>query len=333
VHTQDAPPEPTDASSPRELTTYNAFGGFDSQLRLGERWRTEVQFVVSTAQIDSANALSPPQPFSDWMGVVRFFYRDKAREFHIGERRVGEKFRNEIGYQDFAGVTYRRVGGFWDLFPEGSALQRVSPILDALVVHHHTGRLQFTELLASGDFEFRRNAFVNAGYLHNDENFEDQLFPQDKAIAYAEWTAWRPFTLSLNATVGDAVNYETSSLAWGETYVLNAKLRPGPRLTAAADVVRYRLADAPGGTDQFALWLVGVNTSVQFTRELSARIYPQYDSYAQHLFVNALLGYILRPGTVFYAGVNSGWDPDQVSQMRQNTSRQFFAKASYRFAR
>ena len=337
AHTQDAPPEPSDASLPRELTTYNAFGGFDSQLRLGERWRTEAQFVVSTAKIDSANALTPPQPFSDWMGVVRFFYRDKAREFHIGERHVGEKFRNEIGYQDFAGVIYRRVGGFWDLFPTGSALQRVSPILDALVVHHHTGRLQFTELLASGDFEFRRNAFVNAGYLHNDEYYLNRLYPQDKFTGYAEWTAWRPVTFSVNATVGDGVLFgptdETSALAWSESYSLNAKVRPGPRLTAAADVVRYRLADVPGGTDYYALWLVGVNTSVQFTRELSARIYPQYDSYEQHLFVNALLGYILRPGTVFYVGVNSGWDPDQVSQARQNTSRQFFAKASYRFAR
>ena len=337
LHTQDAPPGATDPAAPQELSTYNAFGGFDTQLRLGERWRTEAQWVASTALIDSVNGLGEPAPFGDWMGVARLFYRDKARELHLGARHVGEKFRNELGYQDFAGVTYRRVGGFWDLFPKGGPLQRTAPILDALVVHHHTGRLQFTELLASADFEFRRNAFVNAGYLHNDEYYLNRLYPQDKAIAYAQWTAWRPVTLSLEAAVGDGVLFgatdETSSLAWSETYELSAKVRPGPRLTATVDVVRYRLADAPGGTDYYALWLVGVNTSVQFTRRLSARIYPQYDSFERHLFVNAMLGYIVQPGTVFYAGVNSGWDHDLVSQARQNTSRQFFAKASWRFAR
>ena len=48
--------------------------------------------------------------------------------------------------------------------------------------------------------------------------------------------------------------------------------------------------------------------------------------------VNALLGYVVHPGTVFYAGVNTGWDPDLRQSVRRATSRQFFAKASWRFA-
>ena len=337
LHTQDEPAAPSDPSLPRELATYNAFGGFDSQLRLDERWRTELQWVASTAKIDSANALREPEPFSDWMGVARLHYRDKARGLEIGQRNVGEKFRNEIGYQDYAGVVYRHIGGFWDLFPEKGPLQLVSPILDALVVHHHTGRLQFSEYLASVDLEFRRNAFINAGYLHLDEHYLGRLYPQDQVEFYAEWTNWRPLNLSLDATVGDAVLFgetdETSALAWGETYALNAKVRPGPRFTADVNLVRYRLADAPSGNDYYALWLVGVNASMQFTRRLTVRIFPQYDSYEEHLFVNGLLGYIVQPGTVFYVGVNSGWDPDMVGSKRRLTSRQFFAKASYRFAR
>ena len=76
-----------------------------------------------------------------------------------------------------------------------------------------------------------------------------------------------------------------------------------------------------------------MNASVQFTPRLSARVYPQYDSDARHLAVNGLLGYVIQPGTVFYAGVNSGFDQDLVSGTRQATSKQVFAKASWRFAR
>jgi len=249
---------------------------------------------------------------------------------------VGEKFRDEIGYQDFAGVTYRHVAAFWDLFPSGGALQRVSPIVDVLLVHDHTGRLELSDIEASQDFEFRRSAFVNAGYQHFDEHWLNHTYPQDRAHLFAQWTAWRPLALDVDVSLGDGILFgdtdASSALAWREQVVLNATARPTPRLTAAANVVRYRLATSPDGADYFALWLVGVNATAQFTQRLSIRVSPQYDSDARHLNVNGLLSYVIHPGTVFYAGVNSGWDEDPTSGERHATSRQFFAKASWRFS-
>jgi hypothetical protein len=209
--------------------------------------------------------------------------------------------------------------------------------VDALVVHDHTGRLEFTNLQGSMDFEFRRSTFVNAGYVHLDEHWLSRTYPEDRAHLYVQWTEWRPLSFDLDATVGDAVLYgetdATSALAWGETYILNATARPESRVTAAANVVRYRLSNGYRGSDYLALWLVGVNANVQFTRRLSARVYPQYDSNARHLAVNGLLGYVIQPGTVFYAGVNSGWDEDLATGARRATSQQVFAKASWRFSR
>ena len=49
------------------------------------------------------------------------------------------------------------------------------------------------------------------------------------------------------------------------------------------------------------------------------------------MVLNALGGYVLNPGTVLYVGVNSGWDERQ--RREHLTSRQVFAKASYRFQR
>src|SRR6185503_11969959 len=282
--------------------------------------------------IDSVNTAVERTSFSDWMGVVRLFYRDKARELHLGARHVGEKFRDEIGYQDYSGVTYRRVGGFWDFFPRGSALLRTSPIADALVVHDHTGRLELADIQTSQDFEFRRSAFVNAGYQHVDEHWLDHTYPQDRGHLYAEWRAWRPLTVNFDALVGDGILYEQSRLVWQEVYVLNATARPTPRLSAAGSVTRYRVATAYDGDDFESQWLVGVNLTAQFTRELSIRVYPQYDSNSEHLDVNALLSYVVHPGSVFYAGVNGGSDRDFVNNARHTTSRQVFAKASWRFS-
>ena len=187
------------------------------------------------------------------------------------------------------------------------------------------------------DLAFRRSAFVNAGYLHVDEHWLGHTYPQDRLKAYAEWTAWRPLSLSLDVGVGDAIRFgptnATSGLAWSEVVTLSATARPGPRLTTAANVVRFRLAESHDGDEYLDVWLVGVKTTAQFTRRLSARFYPQYDSDARHLDVNALLGYVVQPGSVLYAGVNSGWDETKPGGKRTATSRQFFAKASWRLAR
>ena len=336
AHAQDSP-DALPAGLPAENGTLNGFGGLDAQLRLSEHWRSELQLVGSATRIDSAYASRSNEQFQDWMGVWRLLYRDKARELHMGSRHVGEHFRDEIGIQNFVGVTYRRIGGAWDLFPKGGPLQRTGPVVDALLVHDHTGRLEFTELQNTVDFEFRRSAFVNAGYWHFDEHWLNRTYPQDMVHFFAQWTAWRPLALDLEANVGDGVRFgstdATSSLAWVENYTFNATARPNPRVTVAANVVRYRLAERHDGQDYFALWLVGVKATAQFTRRLSVRIYPQYDSNAEHLDVNALLGYVVHPGTVFYAGVNSGWDQDGVGGPHRATSRQFFTKVSWRFAR
>ncbi len=331
AHRQD---EESRGLSVRQGHTLNGFGGFDSQLRLSQHWTTEAQIVGSMTHLDSVGVANQNNNFHDWMGVWRFRYRDRARELHFGARHLGEKFRDEVGYQDYSGVTYRRLGGYWDLFPKTGPLQRIAPIFDVLLVHDHTGRLELSNIETSTDWEFRGNAFLNVGYVHNDEHWIDRTYPLDRVHVFANWLAWRPLALDLEVNVGDAIYFRESRQVWNETYTLNATARPGPRVTAAANIVRYRLADEPGGPDlKDSVWLLGVNTSVQFTRRLSARVYPQYDSGEKHLDVNGLLGYVVQPGTVFYAGVNSGWDPDLRQGPRRLTSRQVFAKASWRFAR
>ncbi len=325
----------------REDRTFNGFGGFDTQLRLSSHWTTESQFVVTMAHLDSAaagaNDASRSAHFYDWMGVYRLFYRDKARELHMGMRHIGPYFRDELGYQDYAGVTYRRLGGSWNLFPKGGPLQRTAPIFDVLLVHDHSGFLQLSQIQASADFEFRRSAFLNTAYEHFDEHWLSRTYPQDRAHVFAQWTAWRPLSLDADIALGDALLFgaddASSRLVWNETVVMNATLRPDPRLTAAASMTRFKLADRPGAPDLLAVWLVGVKTTAQFTRRLSARVYPQYESSSRHLDVNALLGYVIQPGTVFYVGVNSGWDDEIPTHVKRATSRQVFAKASWRFAR
>ena len=343
--------------------TWNGFAGLDGHAHFGEHWLVDAQAVVTGSASDSlssgvvaadtlvaggrvrsvaartAGALRVDEAgerFGDWMGVMRFRYRDGVRTLSLGTRHVGPFYRDELSHQNFTGVTYRRLGGGWDFFPRGGALQRFGPNTEMLVVHDHTGRLEYGQFYTNVEFEFRRNAFAYVSFLHTDEHWLTRGYPQERVSAFGKWAEWRDVTLEGSVEVGDAILFAdaaTSRLVWSESMTLDATVRPDPRFTAAANVVRLRLADRPGAPDLLGVWLVGVKATAQFTRRLSLRVYPQYESRSRHLDLNALLGYVMQPGTVFYAGVNSGYDPDLREGMRRATSRQFFAKASWRFAR
>ncbi len=343
--------------------TWNGFAGLDAHTHFGEHWLVDAQAVVTGTAFDSlgpgvvpaAVALADAprvrpasaatrafggdgrgERFGDWMGVVRLRYRDGVRTLSMGTRHVGPYYRDELAHQNFIGVTYRRLGGSWDLFPKGGALQRYGPNTELLVVHDHTGRLEYGQLYSNLEFEFRRNAFALVSFQHTDEHWLTRAYPQERVSVFGKYADWSHASIEGSVEVGDAILFAdeaTSRLVWSESATLDAMVRPDPRLSVAANVVRLRLANRPGAADLLGVWLVGVKANAQFTRRLSLRFYPQYETSARHLDLNALLGYVVQPGTVFYAGVNSGWDPEVRQGIRRATSRQFFAKASWRFAR
>ena len=332
VHTQAAPDAlPTDGFADGTL---NHIESVDTQIKLSDHWDLESQAVISSTHtrgvlVDSATT---NQSFSDPMAVIRLNYRDKARVIRFGYRYVGPEFRNELGYQERVGVNYKRANFDWNLFPSAGTFQRVTPVLDAVVLHDHTGRPEFADINPHFELQFRSNMFWDVGGHEYVEHWLSRNYTQERAHVYFEDTRWRPLTWNLEVQIGDGIYYGgtdgESFLAWTETYGLNVTARPSPRITAAANMQRLRVAHRPTDGDVLNETLFGVNTTAQFTRELSARFYPQYDSNTRHLALNGLIGYVLHPGTVFYLGVNSGFD--WIASRQQPTGRQFFAKASYR---
>jgi hypothetical protein len=338
-HTQDAvEPVPGDPNY-RSDGTLNHIVAADTQIRLSDRWTLESQFGNTVTRSDSvrADGATARESFSDWIGVVRLNYQDQARVFRFGTRYVGPEYRNELGYQERVGVVYRQANLDWSLYPRSGMFQRVTPVSDNLVIHDHTGRIDFADINPHLELQWRSNLYADAGFHEYVEHWLGVNYPQERMEVYFEDTRWRPLTWNIDALIGDGIYYGATSaesyLAWTETYNAAVTARPSPWLTAAGTFGHYRLAHDPGSAAVLNQWLLGVNINAQFTRELSVRFYPQYDSSIQHLDLNGLIAYVVHPGTVFYLGVNSGWDhvPDAAYTGLQTTARQLFAKASYRF--
>jgi len=217
--------------------------------------------------------------------------------------------------------------------PENAWLRSWQPILNGYAIHDHTGGLQEWYVSPMIDWQFQKQTHVHTMFVRSMERWLARDYALDTYILNVDNTQWRALALSFSMSVGEGIFYggtdAESFRGWAERYSLAATLRPSPRLTCELSATRRRFAPGFGDGEIFDIWVWGAKTTYQFTRRLYARVYPQYDAGREHLDADALLGYVVSPGTVFYLGVNGGLD--RTEGRHRATRRSVFAKASYLF--
>jgi hypothetical protein len=217
------------------------------------------------------------------------------------------------------------------LRPENAWLRSWQPIVDAYLLHDHTGVLQEWYVSPMIDWKFQRQTHAHTMVELLRERWLSRDYDQTRWILNLDNSQWRGLALAVGADVGDGIYYAPtdaeSFLGWIETYTGSATVRPAPRFTAELSASRNRFSREPWHDTVYDVWLLGAKCTWQFTRRLFARIYPQVDTGREHLDGEGLVGYVVHPGTVLYLGWNDGLD--RVEGQVHATSRSWFLKASY----
>jgi len=326
--------EPEDPSGNRDGSS-NAILAVDANGRFWDHWSYQTQFAHTESRLDvddGAGGMRRETPRGA-MAVARLNHSGRRLDLGLGYRYVDTGYRNEIGFQDRIGVDYKRINWTLNTYPKSGPLQRVAWTQMVMVLHDHTGRLDFAEITPGIDWGLRNNQFVWTGMQFFREHWLSRDYDQPRFHIYYENSVWRAVSFAGDFDWGKGIYFgeddATSFPVWQEIYELTATVRPSSWITVEANANHLTLAREYGDAPLLDLWLVGAKTTAQFSRRLFVRLYPQYDSESRHMVLNALAGYVLHPGTVLYVGVNSGWD--EVQRREQMTARQVFAKASYRF--
>ena len=329
-HFQDA--EHADAGQPRSR---NELFAIDASGRFSEHWGYQGQFVHTESRTSVSDGAGGwrGETLRGGMGVVRASHNSRRLELGLGARYVDPGYRNEIGFEERVGVNYKRINWKLHTYPKSGPFQQLSWTQKFFVIHDYTGRVEYYTITPGIDWGFRSNQFLWTGMQFDREHWLSRDYGVPHFHAYYENSMVRSFGLSGDIDVGRGIYYgddDASSFpVWQESYDVSATIRPTSWITIESNAKHLSLAREYGVTPFLDLWLVGAKTTAQFNRRWFLRFYPQYDTGSRHMVLNALAGYVLHPGTVLYLGANSGWD--EVRQREQLTSRQVFAKASYRF--
>jgi len=309
----------------------NMVAGFDSRALVGRHWTLDAQVARSYTRVDTAGGVS----FSDWLAAFGTWYNDGTFYAIAWQDNIGPDFRAETGFLERVDARISGVESNVTFRPENKVLRAWQPQMNANLVHDFDGTIQERRLAGAVEWTFQKQTRMHTRHAHVIERWLSTDYYRRRYIFELDNSQWRPLSIEFDATLEDGIYYAStdsaSYLGWQEYYALAATLRPSPRITATPTAIHTRFSRERGGEEVYDLWLVGAKVTMQFTRELYARIYPQYDSGDGHVDLDALLGYVLHPGSVLYLGVNG--DMDRVDGRRHATGRTLFFKASYAFQR
>ncbi len=316
---------------------WNLVAASDAKLRLGPSLFFTGQLAFSASRADSTdyNSLYSPDRavFSDLAYDAELRYADGRHEAMLTEQYLGPDFRAETGFIEKVDRRETRLEANMILRPENAWLRSWQPIARGFVRHDHAGGLEEWYVSPMIDWKFQNQTNAHTMYERFSERWLGRFYDQNRYIFNVDNSLRRAIAVEFDGEVGEGIFYgdtgADSYLGWIEEYVASATVRPAPRFTAELSVTRDRFSREPWRAQVYDVWLEGLKMTWQFTRRLYARAYPQYDSDRRHLDADGLLGYVVHPGTVFFAGMDNGLD--RIEGRHQATTRTVFLKASYRF--
>jgi len=323
-----------------EAGSYNVVMAADAKLRLAHALFFTGQVGRASTRVDSTRAYASyyrPQHarLSDGAYDAELRWADGKRDITVQEKYLGPDFRDESGFLDQVGRHTTYLNASVITRPENAWLRSLEPILRAFTYHDAAGALEEWYVSPMVDWKLQKQTHFHTMYERVHERWLGRFYDQNHYILNLDNSLWRPLAVEFDADLGEGIYYGPSDpesfLGWTERYDWIATARPSPRLTSEITVTRSRFSREPWRGTVYDIWLAGAKTTWQFTRQLYARVYPQYDSDARHLEADGLLGYVVHPGTVLYAGTNLG--VEEQAGRRRVTGRTFFLKASYLFLR
>ncbi len=320
----------------------------DAKVRLTRGWFFAGQVARSSSALDTSAflgvlndaGLAPGwnrrrASSSDVAYMADLEYLDGIRYLQLYQQYLGPQFRAETGFLER--VDLRKTGLHGDFYvrPQNAWLRSIQPVVEGYVMHDRSGLLQEWSASPMLDWEFEKQTYVEMGAQRAMERWQSRDYQKTLWTLELNNSTWKTVDLWAEAAIGDGLFYgptdATSFRGWSEKYEVSATLRPGRGLTAELSASRDRFSRDHGRAVLFDVWVLGAKTTLQFTRRLYLRLYPQYDTNAEHLDADGLLAYVLHPGSVAYLGFNG--DGDRIAGRQRLTGRSAFFKVSYLFQR
>lgn len=305
--------------------SYNRVAGVDGQFKFLKKLFVSFQALASKMNGgEDASELSPAL-------YANIGYYDK----HLGgglywlsihpDFEAASGYVNRTDYRTAAGYAYAR------LYPE-------KPFLNQVEFRISGGRrlAYFQSIVqdewAEAEIRLRLTEFsqIQAEYRHEMENYAGVDFRKNGFSANGELQVigWLPFGFSFRT--GEDILYDPDEpfLGYSNAYGLYFTLKPSNRLRMSMSFSKETFWEKRGGDQVYDYNVLHTRTTYQMSKTLALRAILDYNHFYRQIYGSFLFSYVLKPGTVFFLGVDDHYHRDDSGLYRAQ-SYSVFLKFSY----
>lgn len=344
----------TDTSFTTDFTGYNRTASLDFRFNFLKNFYFGGQITgFSTREISDTSFFDSQTRFGSENQYTAGFngeaYNDFSTYFFINRESENYGFWTEFSSQ---GPTVRRDLGFltrnnytqlytyhyYNWYPEGDLIRRVTPDITASLQHNTDGIIKDEFIYPGMTIEFHNGTRVWGNYIF----LNNETYGGEWITGATRWNAGiENYSLK---EIGAGMFYQRGKsivrfgsppyLGSGQYFEVWADLKPIDRIVSSFSYSYEDLGALDGNSLLYAGWVLSNTTRYQFNRNLFVRLVFQYDQFSDAFNLDPLISYKWNPFTVLYVGSTHRFEQIDEGALTNRTTlkesdRTFFVKFQY----
>ena len=305
--------------------SYNRVLGLDGQFKFNNNFFFSFQAIGSRTKFEDEEKGLAPALYADffyfskhWMGGLYWL------SFHP-DFEASSGFVNRVDYRSLGTYTAFMV------YPERKYLNQIRLNLRGGQRYAYFKNILLDQwAIVNVQLRFTEFSQMNVYYENNLERYAEVDFYKNSFTIQAQnnFLSWLPFGLYFQ--IGDSIYYDPDDpfLGWSNVYGLFLNLKPNKRLRMEINFNKQTFWKRRGGKQLFDYNVVRQKITYQLSKNLSLRAIVDYNHFYKEIYGSFLVSYILKPGTVFFLGLDSNLFQDDFGHYRRDTYS-VFLKFSY----
>lgn len=305
--------------------SYNRVAGIDGQLRFDNKWFITFQAVGSKTKHEEKETEIVPAIFAQLMYFSKYAGGGAWWKSIHPDFEASSGFVNRVDYRSYGVFSY------FSIYPQKTYLNQIQLSLSAGMRDSYFEDI-VQDKWAQANLEFRFTEFnqLFVTYRSEKERYEGMNFAKNTLSIEGQnnLISWMPFGLFFRT--GNSIYYDPADpfLGWSNVYGVFIELKPNKRLRLGMEFSKQSFWEQRGGDLVFDYNVVRAQTTYQLSKAFSLRAIVDYNHFYKEIYGSFLVSFILKPGTVFFLGLDNNLLRDDFGRYGQ-TSYSVFLKFSY----
>ncbi|MGD2294864.1 MAG: DUF5916 domain-containing protein [Candidatus Aminicenantes bacterium] len=304
---------------------YNRVAGIDGTLKFKQKFFFNFQAIASKTKFEDKETDIVPAIYADFSYYSKYWGAGAYWISMHPDFEASSGFVNRVDYRTYGAFTNVR------LYPEKKYLNMVNLNFNAGRRHYFSeNTLQDEWLRANANLRINEFNMFNFEFQTGMENYAGVDFNKSSFSLNGQFLFLKWLTFVVVFETGGSIYYNPESpfLGHANTYALILGLKPSKRLRVDLQYSKQTFWDERGGKQLYDFNVLRTRTTYQLNKTLSLRAIVDYNHFTKEIYGSFLFSWILRPGTVFFLGVDNNLLQDEFGKFGQ-TNYSIFLKFSY----